>query len=294
MDFRSKRSEDRGRKSGAGSQIQAVGRQLAATDGGRKILKQSPVKCLPKRDVFNMVLISVAKAYADLNFKDISGHDREYMVNELTDNIIKHYPGIRLSEIPDAIWLGARGKYGEYFGLSVVTFEGFIEKYLLSEKRVSMVKELPPDDEPKTAPDLQIQFNTFKEVTLQALQRKAACNDIEVIASTVYNFLDRIKLITFTAAEKYDMLADATRELIGELKFKLTLALPTERAAIKKDLEAYTLAITTHAALNERLYSLAKLRAKKLALGAFLNNVLLEGMDLEVLVENKRGLFLEE
>src|ERR1700742_1643003 len=96
------------------------------------ILKQSPVRKVPKREVFNMVLISVAKAFADLNTKSLDPKERDYMVNELTDNIIARYPAIRINEIPVAIANGIRGKYGEFYGLSVVAFERFIEQYLLS------------------------------------------------------------------------------------------------------------------------------------------------------------------
>ena len=268
------------------------GTQLAAVEGGWKILKQQMVRHLPKRDVFNAVLVSIAKAFADMNMKDTSENDRDYLVNELTDNIIKHYPSIRLSEIPDAISLGIRGKYGEFFGLSVVTFEKFIEQYLLSEKRTELVKQLPQEHEQKV-PDLQTQFDTAKYNVLQALWRKMNGKDVEVISSSVYSFLDRLKLLPFTGSEKYDMMADATRELIAELKFKLTVAPPTVRPDIKKDIGAYTKAITEHAGLNDRLYKLTILRAKKLALDAFLNNVMMEGIDLDKLVESKRGVFLE-
>ena len=90
---------------------------------GWAIIKQNPVRKVPKRDVFNMVLASVARAYADLNIKAISAEERDYLVNELTGNIIARYPAIRVSEIPEAIARGIRGKYGEYYGLSVVSFE---------------------------------------------------------------------------------------------------------------------------------------------------------------------------
>jgi hypothetical protein len=126
---------------------------------------------LPKRDVFNAVLTGVARAFADLNVKDISEQDRDYLVNELADNIIKHYPAIRLPEIALAFWLGVRGTFGEFFGLSVVTFERFIHNYLLSEKRTQLVKDMPAPDE-KQVPDMETQFATAKHNALQALQRK--------------------------------------------------------------------------------------------------------------------------
>ena len=259
---------------------------------GWAILKQEMVVKLPKRDLFNIVLLSVARAFADMNVKEISEADREYLVNELADNIIKYHPSIRLNEIPEAIALGIRGRFGEFYGLSVVTFLRFIEQYLLSAKRTGMVKELPSNDVPKPAPDLQTQFATAKNNALYALQRKKEKKDISSISSSVYTFLDRLNLLHFTTNEKYDMMADATRELIAELKYKLIISPCIERAALKKVIEAYTNAITAHTPVNEEQLTLVKMRAKKLALDAFLNNIILEDGDLGGMIEGKREAFL--
>ncbi|MDF2433219.1 MAG: hypothetical protein JWP44_2850 [Mucilaginibacter sp.] len=275
------------------ARIMKTNGQLQPVDGGWKILKQAMITHLPKRDVFDVVKMSIAKACADLNVKDTSQQDRDYLVNEATDNIIKYYPSIRLSEIPDAIALGVRGRYGEFYGLSVITFERFIEQYLLSEKRTAMVKELPPDESTPQPPDLTTQFETAKYLVMQALQRKQDNRNIEVTASSAYGFLDELGLIHFTIDEKYNMMADAVRELIEELKFKLTLARQNERMEIKADLEVYKKAIIEHAPLYGRRAGLVKLRAKKLALDAYLNNVMMEEINLVQLVESKRGLFLE-
>jgi hypothetical protein len=260
----------------------------------RAILKQGMVKNLPKRDLFKIVRASVAKAFADTNTKEISDEGRNYLVNELTDNILKYHPAIRLNEIPEAIAQGVRGRYGEFYGLSVVTFLKFIEQYLFSEKRTGLVKELVIDDEPKPVPNLQTQFETAKHNAMHALQRKKDKKDISAISTSVYNFLDRLTLLHFTKNEKYDMMADATRELIAELKYKLILSPYVERAAIKKDIEAYTHAITEHTEVNDRQHTLVKMRAKKLALDAFLNNIILEDADLGELMEEKREVFLDQ
>lgn len=266
----------------------------ARVSSGWAILKQEKIRNLPKRDLFKIVLASVAKAFADTNTKEISNEDRNYLVNELTDNILKYHPAIRLNEIPEAIAQGVRGRYGEFYGLSVVTFLKFIEQYLFSEKRTSLVKELPPDEVPKPVPSLQTQFETAKLNAMHALQRKKDKKDISAVSTSVYNFLDQLTLLQSTPNEKYDMMADATRELIDELKYKLIVSPYVERAAIKKDIEAYTDALTEHTEVNDRQLTFVKMRAKKLALDAFLNNVILEGGDLGRLIEEKREVFLKE
>jgi len=267
---------------------------LATTNTGWAILKQDMINKLPKIDVFKVVTMSVARAFADTNTKEISEADRDYLVNQLTDNVIKHYPAIRLNEIPEAVWQGVRGRFGEYYGLSLVTFERFIEQYLLSDKRTGLVKALPADDAPRPAPDPQTQFETAKENALRALQRKRDKKDISAMATSVYNFLDQIKLVVFTTREKNDMMADATRELIEELKYKQLLVPYIERAAIKKDIEAYRNAITERTPVTAEQLTLVKMRAKKLALDAFLNNIILEGEDLGVLIDGRRDVFLSD
>lgn len=275
---------------GVGSQ--AI-QQSNNTSNTNNLLLLPRVNQLPKREVFNTVLAGVAKAFADMNVKDISETDRDYLVNELTDNIIRYYASIRLPEITLAFWMGVRGNLGEFFGLSVVTFERFISQYLISAQRVQAVKELPQPLQ-RLVPDKQTQFGTAKGNAMRALQMRRERKDTSVIAPVVYNFLDGIGLINFTAAEKYDMLADATRELISELKYKLTLTPGDRRNAIKADLTAFKEAITQMEPLSNERYTLVKQRAKKLALDAFLNNVLMAGTDLGAMIEAKRQVFIDK
>src|SRR5690349_2814087 len=77
-----------------------------------------------KEDLFKVVNAAIAKCYADLNFK--VPDDPSYLVNEVTDSIMERFPSMRIAEVPVAFANGIRGKYGEYFGLCVVSFEQFI------------------------------------------------------------------------------------------------------------------------------------------------------------------------
>jgi len=257
---------------------------------GWAIFSQSPVRDLPKRDVFNAVLISVAKAFADTNTKAITPQERDYMVNELTDNIIACYPSIRISEIPQAISEGIRGKYGEYFGLSVVSFEKFISQYLLSETRTRAVKEMPVPTVEKVIPGRDEQFALAKSNVLMALERKKAGKPVSSMAASVYDFLDKLQLLHFTRDEKYDMMADAARLLINELKIKLLTAPAYQRPALKRDLGDYTTALTGGALTDGQKQQIVRM-AKRLALDAFFQQVMLEEIDLGEMMDRKKGAF---
>ncbi|MGZ3814194.1 MAG: hypothetical protein ACXVB0_18285 [Mucilaginibacter sp.] len=253
---------------------------------GWAILSQSPVRHHPKREVFDMVLVAVAKSFADLNIKSISAQERDYMVNELTDNIILRYPAIRISEIPEAIAQGIRGKYGEFYGLSVVAFERFIAQYLQSDERVRAVKARPEPIVPKRIPDKAEQFALAKSNALMALERKKAGKPISNMASSVYDFLDKLQLLQFSRDEKYDMMADAAREIAAGLRNKLLTAPGHERLALRRDIEAYTDAITGGPLSGLQKQNVIRL-SKCLALDAFLNQVILEEFDLEEMMEEK-------
>jgi hypothetical protein len=257
---------------------------------GWAVLSQSPVRHFPKRKVFDVVLISVAKSFADLNVKSISQQERDYMVNELTDNIIARYPSIRISEIPEAIAQGIRGKFGEFYGLSVISFERFIGQYLLSESRTNAVKEMPAPGLERAIPGKEAQFALARSNALMALQRKTVNKAISSMASSVYDFLDKLQLLKFTRDEKYDMMADAARELVGELKFKLLKAPGHERIALRREIGDYTAALTGGPLTGMQKQNIIRI-SKRLALDAFLQQVMIEEIDLGELIEGKRGLF---
>jgi hypothetical protein len=110
------------------------------------------------------------------------------------------------------------------------------------------------------------------------------------MASSVYDFLDKLQLLQFDKDEKYDMMADAARELVGELRFKLITAPAHERMALRKDAEAYTAALTGGPLTDMQKQNIIRL-SKRLALDAFLQQVMLEEIDLDGLIEGKKGLF---
>jgi len=254
---------------------------------GWPVLKQNPVRKVSKRDVFNAVLASVAKAFADMNVKSITATERDYMVNELTDNIIARYPAIRVSEIPVAIAHGVRGRYGEFFGLSVVAFERFIEQYLLSEDRSRAVKEVFRDEQGRRIPSREEQFATAKANALMVLERKRSGQSFSNMAVTVYDCLDRLGLFQFSKDEKYDMMADSCRELVSELKYKLFNTRGIDRNTIKRDIKAYTAAFTGGALTDEQNQHVIRI-SKRQALDAFLQQVLLDDLDLEKMMEDRK------
>jgi hypothetical protein len=107
------------------------------------------------------------------------------------------------------------------------------------------------------------------------------------MAGSVYDFLDRLQLLRFSRDEKYDMMADACRELVGDLKYKLLTAPAHQRPALRRDKDAYTAALKGGALTAEQNQNVIRI-SKRLALDAFFNQVMMEEMNLDAVVEGKR------
>jgi len=246
----------------------------------QQLLAPGVRECDPA-DVFDVVRLAIAKAIADLSHR-ATEQETYYMVNELTDNIIDHYPSLRISEIPGIIARGIRGHYGEFFGLSVISFEKFIAAHMASEQRLQAIRSLPPppDDTPREAPTAAQQFETMVQNTLQAQQRKAEGKYYDSLAALVYGFLDRLHLLHFTTKEKYDMMQDAARLLSAEIKAKLLCAPGYQRQELQRNMQAFADALNG-TALNAEQHTQVVRKAKQLAVEAFFNEVDLNGLVLE-------------
>jgi len=169
-----------------------------------------------KSDVFNTVNSSIAQCYAHLNFVVPSDADVNYLVNEVTNTIIENYPSLRLIEIPIAFSNGIRKKYGEYFGLCVVSFELFIAGYLNSHERTELVKEaykvLYEPAEPTEEEKAQLYWNNLVNAWL-TFKKDGYYNDH---GNSVYTTLINNGKINYTDDQMADFMRIAKANLLKE------------------------------------------------------------------------------
>lgn len=192
-----------------------------------------------KTDVFNTVKASIAQCYAHLNLTVPEAKDLTYLINEVTDTIIQNYPSLRLQEIPIAFSNGIRKKYGEYFGLCVVSFEQFITGYLNSPERAELVKETSKIIEVKTEPTDEDKFKTGKALCVELFEKYKKSGQLGLSTIAVYEFLNGIGLIEKSYKEGvYKLALDQT--VIDKQK---EVALSTDlhkRRALNAEIEMLT------------------------------------------------------
>ncbi|WP_231464759.1 hypothetical protein [Pedobacter sp. Leaf132] len=243
------------------------------------------VKYEDENVVFEAIKAALAISFAHLNAKKLDAKDMDFLANEVTDAIIEKYPGIRISEIKTAFAKGIRGEYGEYFGLSVVTFDNFVKSYIFSPERANLGKTVPALEAP-TMPTSHVMFETAKSNVVEAFRSfQNKTKTFERIALTAYNFLDSIKLITFSNQEKWDFVDEAKVELKGMLdNQKVIETRPAERKKLSS-----TINELANNGCKDQVINVSK----ALALKSLFECILLEERDLANEIEQQRSLFIK-
>ena len=257
------------------NQLQVTGASL--TTQKQHILLNPPAFKEDYDDVYNVVLTATARSYSDLDFKAPVKKDVDLMVSRLTKNIQEKYKQIRTQEIPTAFANGIRREYGEFIGLSVITFEMFIRGYLNSRYRSDLAKSMPVIEAPKE-PTKEEKFNLASFNAIQAFLSYSKGKDITLVAPSVYRFLVRLKLISYEEAEQAEFITQAQKDVEEDLiRQRATVLDKYKRLEIGRQLEA-----------PQTLEQKVILQAQRLGLYAYFQELIMEENDLKVLLEDKK------
>lgn len=244
-----------------------------------------------KKELFDTVNASIARCYADLNFK--VPDDTDYLVNEVTNSILKNYPSMRLQEIPVAFSRGIRKEYGDFFGLCVISFELFVAGYLNSEERLKLAEQKNRLlIEERIEPSVDEKFNTAKNLcvdTFLAIKSNAASKSITIMALSIYSFLDSIGLIDkdYKMGIMQEALSLTVKSKEIEASFCMDLL---KRRALNSELELLKDNILKDIITKDQYTEIIKY-AKRIALNNYFRDLMLNESNLAELIEEKRELF---
>ena len=179
--------------------------------------------------VVNSIHQSINRAIADKGV-NMEIEDMNYLKRSITDDILKDFNTLTLQDIVLCFNMGVRGNLGEYFGLNVVTFYGWLKKY----------KE---ETLPKMYSEVKNYLSPAQEVVENVDYKKLDLDKIENICSAIelfikdgvyefndygnihYNFLDKLGLFDdISDNQKELIMEDAEQSFIADMKNKnLTL-----------------------------------------------------------------------
>lgn len=210
-----------------------------------------------------------------MNFK--VPEDPSYLVNEVTDSILARFPSMRIAEVRVAFANGIRGKYGEYFGLCVVSFEQFIQGYLESEDRVKLVQDKSRMlIETKSEPTTNEKFDTARQL-------------VGITATTVYAFLNTVGLIG--TDYKHGAMEDALPQLVKDKEIEIALCTNLmKRRELNAALEMLKQNIASDIMTKDQ-HEEWKRVAKRMVITNWLRDVLMNEANLPEIIEQQRERF---
>lgn len=244
--------------------------------------------------IFNAIKVGVAKSYADTGF-NIPGTDeekrqsQEYLIMEVMKYIRKMYQGLRLGEIPIAFAAGIRKEYGDYMGLSVLSFCNFVDGYIKDQARKNALLEKGKlMIEESRIPDYNEVFDTAKGNALKALSDLKACNELGLYSGVVHDFLETIGLIDLEDDEIKELKAEARQLILLEYANKVE---PDKFKRINNQIIIEALIGKDN---QDKVKHLINIKAKMLALKAYLQSIIFDEVDFDELIESKRDILDNE
>jgi hypothetical protein len=178
-----------------------------------------------KNVVVNSIHQSINRSIADKGV-NMDIEDMNYLKRSVTDDILKDFPTLTLQDITLCFSMGVRGNLGEYFGLNVVTFYGWLKKYK-EEVIPEAIKEvkiyLPPAEieEPKVdykKLDLDKIDNICNEIISY---KQNGIYDFNDYGNIHFNFLNKLGYFDSVSEEEKELIKhDAKQLYISQMKQK--------------------------------------------------------------------------
>ena len=175
---------------------------------------------LPEGDVFLKVKMLIKMAYFNAGFK-ING-DTEV---EMSDNLIlmtrsfilelkSKYNIFSIEELDIIFRRGVLKEFGDYMGLSVVSFMSWVGEYY-QQRQLAIFKN--NDNLAKSYKEPEISDQEKEEIMIKGVHRAFAeykeKGQYHDFGNAIYNYLDKKGLIKFTPADKQSFMASARMNL---------------------------------------------------------------------------------
>jgi len=251
--------------------------ELTVAVNDQHVLLNEPAFKRPDDYLHNIILAEILKSYLHLSWAKPLDEDLAVMVEEIKLSIQNKYKQIRAEELPAIFADGIRKVYGDYMGLSIVSFEMFVMGYLESRKRKDLALSLP-QPEIKKEPTLQERFEIASKNAMDAFLAYQIGKDISLQSPTVYRFLRGIKLFEYSIEEQQEFYDHAEMYIQKELRLKKTVTIEKfKREEIEKQLNG-------ELSIEEKVTA----QQRRLGLYAFFQELILNETDLQQLINQHK------
>lgn len=172
------------------------------------VLQQPPVKELNESDVGDKMVELITQCAVLMGFKVPELRELTLMAGKVTADLYESYPFLRLGEISICFELGAKGQFGEYFGLNWRTITKWLRGYQQCDLRYRA--KLAVEAEKKALPPVSEAYNLQAENRFlqNSFRRYKESGSMERVMSVrVYQTLQERGIIHHTREEKYQAIS---------------------------------------------------------------------------------------
>lgn len=195
-----------------------------------------------------------------------------------------NYPFLRFAELELAVSNGSKKLYGKYFGINVLTIIDWITAYQQSEECKRYAHEVTKAIYVTKEPDEEAKEQIGRTLALKTFADHKEGKDINLPAVTVYDFLDKKKLIVFAKEQKIEFMEKATENL------KMSIGMQASKTDNKVEVKKLKSRIADIAKLQtgekdltdeETAKALQINEAKRIALRTFFDDLVTFDQELE-------------
>lgn len=138
------------------------------------------------------ILETITKTYFEANFKPTSHEQGLGIAKGVFDDICRLYAQITTEDFKLLCSNGVRGEYGEFMGLSIVTFSSWCKAYLRSEARIKAKLELQPNEVKPVATKTEAEYE-WKQAMKRQFEnyKKTGVLAVEFPSFQYKEFVDR-------------------------------------------------------------------------------------------------------
>jgi hypothetical protein len=238
-------------------------------------LSSKMIKDLSEPELFEIFKSNISKCYVISRFAAPEGIELTVIVDETMKMAKSRFGNLRVEEISIAFTRGLAKEYGDYMGLSFVTFVEWIKSYMKEEDRINLTK---PAQEVKPEPTQEERFDLAASNAVNAFETYKLRKDISLIAPVVYRFLRGIKCFSYSEQEQRVFISEATNEVINELT--------TEQANTLDKFKRIDIGRTLNN--SQKMEDKIIIHAQRLGLYAYFQTLIMEDADLKQLLQVKK------
>jgi hypothetical protein len=190
--------------------VQQAENRVAVALQSRKILEMQKSEALTQ--MLNIISITYFETGQKTDDKMLA-----VLAKTTYEEVKEYFKWLRIGEMKVAFANGTRGEYGDYFGINIKTFHGWIKAFQTSEIRKAELQKKNQQEEPPVVIDRNKAASDYWRTVLRIFEAvRSGENPAIPFAYTMIKKLWNEGLIYFDAATGAEYVAEAKREIKQE------------------------------------------------------------------------------